>query len=192
MTFRQIASNLKVSVATAHKLHRLGMPTDSIEAAQEWVRERAKTKVTPASDTGTLAAKRGRKLDLECALLALRIERESLNTEFLEVGEVLQSVRRFLALSRLSLKLRADAAVERLAGESNPAKVSAILADVHGRAWLEATIGMHRQCRDDRMGAAIAATIRSEFCLLTEEKIEALGDELFGQGGRVDSAANLT
>ena len=174
MTFRQIASALKVSVATAHKLHKSGMPTDSIEAAQEWVRERAKA-APPASDTATLAAKRGRKLDLECRLLALKIERESLNTEFLEVGEVLQSVRRFLALSRLSLKLRADAAVERLAGESNPAKVSAILADVHGGAWLEATIGMHRQCRDDRMGGAIAATIKSEFTLITDATLAELG-----------------
>ena len=191
MSFRQIAAALKISTSTAHKLSRSGMPTNSIEAAQEWIRSRAKTTLT-ASDTATLAAKRGRKLDLECQLLALRIERESSNSEFLEVGEVLESVRRFLVLSHLSLKLRADAAVERLAGESDPVKVSATLGEIHGRAWLEATIGMHRQCRDDRMGAAIAATIRSEFCLLTEEKIEALGDELFGQGDRVDSAANLT
>lgn len=181
MTIRAIAAALKVSTSTAHKFSRGGMPTDSIEAAQEWVRERAKTKIAPPSDTASLAAKRGRKLDLECQLLALRIERESSNTEFLEVGEVLQSVRRFLVLSHLSLKMRADAAVERLAGEADPVKVSAILGEIHGGAWLEATIGMHRQCRDDRMGAAIAATIRSEFCLLDQEKIEALGEELFAR-----------
>ncbi len=191
MTIRAIASALKVSTSTAHKFTRAGMPTDSAEAAQEWVRERAKTKVTPASDTASLAAKRGRKLDLECQLLALRIERESSNTEFLEVNEVLQSVRRFLVLSHLSLKMRADAAVERLAGESDPMKIAATLGEIHGGAWLEATIGMHRQCRDDRMGAAIAATIRSEFCLLTEGKIKALGEELFGHADQVDSTAKL-
>jgi hypothetical protein len=190
MTIRSIASALKVSPSTAHKFTRAGMPTDTIEAAQAWVRERAKTRVTPVSDTASLAAKRGRKLDLECTLLALRIERESSNTEFLEVGEALQSVRRFLVLSHLSLKMRADAAVERLAGEADPAKIAAILGEIHGGAWLEATIGMHRQCRDDRMGAAIAATIRSEFCLLDEAKIEALGKELFGQADRVDTLAN--
>jgi hypothetical protein len=192
MTIRALAAALKVSPSTCHKFSRAGMPTDSAEAAQEWVRERARAKVAPVSDSASLAAKRGRKLDLECQLLALRIERESSNAEFLEVNEVLQSVRRFLVLSHLSLKMRADAAVERLAGESDPVKIAAILGEIHGGAWLEATIGMHRQCRDDRMGAAIAATIRSEFCLLDEERIRALGKELFGQGDRVDSTAKLT
>lgn len=190
MTIRQLAAALEVSTSTAHKLTKAGCPTTSIEAARAWLKERAKTRVTPTSDTASLTAKRGRKLDLECQLLALRIERESSNAEFLEVGEVLQSVRRFLVLSHLSLKMRSDAAVERLAGVDDPVEVTAILGEIHGGAWLEATIGMHRQCRDDRMGAAIAATIQSEFCLLTEEKIRALGEELFGQGDRVDTTAN--
>jgi hypothetical protein len=190
MTIRALATALKVSPSTAHKFSRAGMPLDSIEAAQAWVRERAKVKIAPPSDTSSLAAKRGRKLDLECQLLALRIERESSNAEFLEVGEVLQSVRRFLVLSHLSLKMRSDAAVERLAGASDPVKIAATLGEIHGGAWLEAVIGMHRQCRDDRMGAAIAATIRSEFVLLTEEKISQLGEELFGHADQVDSTAN--
>jgi hypothetical protein len=148
------------------------MPTDSIEAAQEWVKGRAKTAPT-ASDTATLSAKRGRKLDLECQLLALRIERESSNAEFLEVGEALASIQLFLTLSLIALKTRSDAATERLAGETNTARVAGILSDIHGGAWLQATTGMLRRCRQDRMAAAIAATIKNEFCLISDEILTA-------------------
>lgn len=168
MTFREIAAALKISVSTAHKLSRSGMPTDTIEAAQEWIRDRAKTAPT-ASDTATLAAKRGRKLDLECQLLALRIERESSNAEFLEVGEALASIRLFLTLTLIALKTRSDAATEQLAGETSTARVAGILSDIHSESWLQATTGMLRRCRQDRMAAAIAATIKTEFCLITDE-----------------------
>ena len=173
MTFREIAAALKISVSTAHKLSRTGMPTDSIEAAQAWIRDRAKT--APAgSDTATLAAKRGRKLDLECQLLALRIERESSTAEFLEVTEALASIRLFLTLSLIALKTRSDAAVEQLAGETNTARVAGILSDIHSEAWLQATTTMLRRCRQDRMAAAIAATIKAEFCLITDEILNAV------------------
>ena len=172
MTFRQIAAALKISPSTAHKFSRTGMPTDSIEAAREWIRSRAKT-APAASDTATLAAKRGRKLDLECQLLALRIERESSNAEFLEVSEALASIRLFLTLSLIALKTRSDAATECLAGETDTAKVAGILSDIHSEAWLQATTGMLRRCRQDRMAAAIAATIKSEFSLITDEILKA-------------------
>jgi len=174
MTFRQIASALKVSVATAHKLHKSGMPTDSAEAAQAWIKDRAKT-APAASDTATLAAKRGRKLDLECQLLALRIERESSNAEFLEVTEAIASIRLFLTLSLIGLKTRSDAAVERLAGETDFVRVATILGDIHSGAWLEAASTMMRRCRQDRMAAAIAATIKAEFTLITDETLSELG-----------------
>jgi hypothetical protein len=172
MTFRQIAAALKISASTAHKLAKSGMPTDSIEAAQEWIKDRAKTAPT-ASDTSTLAAKRGRKLDLECQLLALRIERESSNAEFLEVTEALASIKLFLTLSLIGLKTRSDAATEQLAGETSTARVAGILSDIHSEAWLKATTGMLRRCRQDRMAAAIAATIKNEFCLITDEILTA-------------------
>ena len=172
MTFREIAAALKISTSTAHKLSRTGMPTDTIEAAQAWIRDRAKA-APAASDTGTLAAKRGRKLDLECQLLALRIERESSNAEFLEVGEALASIRLFLTLSLITLKTRGDAAVEQLAGETNTARVAGILSDIHNEAWLQATTAMLRRCRQDRMAAAIAATVKSEFALITDEILKA-------------------
>ena len=172
MTFRQIAAALKISTSTAHKLSRTGMPTDTLEAAQAWIRDRAKTAPT-ASDTSTLAAKRGRKLDLECQLLALRIEREASNAEFLEVTEALASIRLFLTLSLIALKTRSGAAVEQLAGETNTARVAGILTDIHSEAWLQATAAMLRRCRQDRMAAAIAATIKTEFCLITDEILKA-------------------
>ena len=173
MTFREIAAALKISVSTAHKLSRSGMPTDSIEAAQEWIRDRAKSAPT-ASDAATLAANRGRKLDLECQLLALRIERESSNAEFLEVGEALASIRLFLTLSLIGLKTRSDAATEQLAGETSTARVAGILSDIHSESWLQATTAMLRRCRQDRMAAAIAATIKSEFSLITDEILNAV------------------
>ena len=172
MSFRQIAAALKISTSTAHKLSRSGMPTDSIEAAQAWIRDRAKTAPT-ASNTSTLAAKRGRKLDLECQLLALRIERESSTAEFLEVTEALASIRLFLTLSLIALKARSDAAVEQLAGETSTARVAGILSDIHSEAWLAATTTMLRRCRQDRMAAAIGATIKTEFCLITDEILSA-------------------
>jgi hypothetical protein len=185
MTIRQIATGIKVSPSTCHKFSRAGMPVDSIEAAKAWIKERAKAAPAPSTDTTNLTAKRGRKLDLECQLLSLRIERESSNAEFLEVGEALRSIRLFMVLLLLSLKMRGDAAVERLTGETNPAKVSGILQDIHGSAWLEGALGMHFQCREDRMGAAIAATIRSEFVKIDDEKIWQLGQEFFGDAAKV-------
>ena len=172
MTTRELSRGLGVAASTAHKLSRSGMPTDSIEAAQEWIRSRAKASPA-ASDTSTLATKRGRKLDLECQLLALRIERESSNTEFLEVSEALVSIRLFLTLSLIALKTRSDAATECLAGETDTAKVAGILSDIHSEAWLQATTGMLRRCRQDRMAAAIAATIKREFSLITDEILKA-------------------
>jgi hypothetical protein len=172
MTFRQIAAALKISASTAHKLAKSGMPTDSIKAAQEWIKDRAKTAPTP-SDTSTLAAKRGRKLDLECQLLALRIERASSNAEFLEVTEALASIKLFLTLSLIGLKTRSDAATEQLAGETSTARVAGILSDIHSEAWIEATTAMLRRCRQDRMAAAIAATIKNEFCLISDQILTA-------------------
>jgi hypothetical protein len=66
MTIRAIATAIKVSPSTCHKFSRAGMPTDSVEAAQAWIKERAKAAPAASTDTTNLTAKRGRKLDLEC------------------------------------------------------------------------------------------------------------------------------
>ena len=153
------------------------MPTDSIKAAQEWVRSRAKTSPA-ASDTATLAAKRGRKLDLECQLLALRIERESSNAEFLPVPEVLESVAIFMRFAHLALRARCDTLAETIAACTTPTETIRHLRTLCDEGWATSAVATAAQTQSTRMGRAIADLILERFPKATDEHLQAWAKSL--------------
>ena len=177
MSFRQIAAALKISVSTAHKLSRSGMPTDSIEAAQAWIRDRAKS-VPTASDTATLAAKRGRKLDLECQLLALRLERESSNAEFLPVPEVIEGVANFMRFAHLAMRMRCDLFADRLAACATPQEAVKALREFADESWATGAVGMAAQTQSTRMGRAIADLILERFPKASDAHLQSWAKSL--------------
>ena len=172
MTIRTLAQGLGVSTSTAHKFSKLGCPMDSIEAAKNWVRDRAQQAPPPsASATANLTEMRRQKLILECQLLSVRLEREQQNTEFLPVAEVLQAVRSFLKFAHINLKLRSDACTENIAAEGNPQRVAKLLKALVSEGWASGAAGMAAQCQNSRMSAAIGDTIRTEFSGITDEMV---------------------
>ena len=170
MTIRTLAQGLGVSTSTAHKFTKLGCPLDDLEAAKGWVRDRAQS-APPPNASATLTEQRRQKLILECQLLAIKIEREAANTEFLPVSEVLAAVRSFMKFAHINLKLRSDAATENIAAEGNPQKVARMLKALTSEGWAAGAAGMAAQCQNSRMSGAIADTIKSEFCGITDEMI---------------------
>jgi hypothetical protein len=172
MSIRKIAQALGVAPSTCHKFSKLGCPIDSIEAAKAWVRDRAQSAPPPSSSaTSTLTEQRRQKLILECQLLAIKIEREAANTEFLPVAEVLQAVRAFMKFAHINLKMRSDAGAEGIAAETSPQKVARMLKALASEGWASGAAGMAAQCQNSRMSAAIADTIKTEFCGITDEMV---------------------
>ena len=145
---------------------------DSIEGAKNWVRDRAQSAPAPSpSATANLTEQRRQKLILECQLLAIKIEREAANTEFLPVSEVLAAVRAFMKFAHINLKLRTDACTENIAAETSPQKVAKLLKALTSEGWASGAAGMAAQCQNSRMSAAIADVIKTEFCGITDEMI---------------------
>ena len=179
MSIRQIAQALGVAPSTCHKFGKLGCPMDSIEAAKAWVRDRAQQAPPPnASATATLTEQRRQKLILECQLLAIKIEREAANTEFLPVTEVLQAVRVFMRFAHLALRMRCDTFAERIAAESSPVGVIKLLRTLADEGWATGAAAMAAQAQSSRMAAAIAQTIQTEFVGIDDAQIEKWKAEL--------------
>ena len=179
MTIRTLAQGLGVSTSTAHKFTKLGCPLDDLEAAKGWVRDRAQSAPPPnASATATLTEQRRQKLILECQLLAIKIEREAANTEFLPVSEVLQAVRVFMRFAHLALRMRCDTFAERIAAESSPVGVIKLLRTLADEGWGTGAAAMAAQAQSSRMAAAIAQTIQTEFVGIDDAQIEKWKAEL--------------
>jgi hypothetical protein len=173
MTIRELASALKTSVSTAHKLKKAGCPTESAKAAQRWVAERSRQSGAEVSATASLSEMRRKKLELECRLLSIRVERERDDSEMLSSTECLEAVKTFCRFVLISARLRADSASERLAAASTPRAAAKILRELHDSSWVTAALGMANQAGDGRMKRMIAEMIRSEFVTVTEEQLAA-------------------
>jgi hypothetical protein len=179
MTIRSLAHGLGVSTSTAHKFSKLGCPLDDLEAAKGWVRDRAQSAPTPSpSATATLTEQRRQKLILECQLLAIKIEREAANTEFLPVSEVLQAVRVFMRFAHLALRMRCDTFAERIAAESSPVGVIKLLRTLADEGWATGAAAMAAQAQSSRMAAAISQTIQTEFVGVDDGQVEKWKAEL--------------
>jgi hypothetical protein len=179
MSIRKIAQALGVAPSTCHKFSKLGCPMDSIEAAKNWVRDRAQQAPPPnASATANLTEMRRQKLILECQLLAIKIEREAANTEFLPVSEVLQAVRVFMRFAHLALRMRCDTFAERIAAESSPVAVIKLIRTLADEGWATGAAAMAAQAQSSRMAAAISQTIQTEFVGVDDAQIEKWKAEL--------------
>ena len=185
MTIRELSKRLGVAVATGHKFSKAGCPVDSIENAREWVKGRAAN--PPPCDleaATTLTEKRGRKLDLECQLLAIRVEREAANAEFLPVPEVLEAVGTFMRFAHLALRARCDTFAETIAACTTPNETIRHLRTLCDEGWATGAVGMAAQTKSTRIGRAIADLIFERFPMATDEHLQAwaksLGFDLAG------------
>lgn len=170
MTHLELSKKLNCSKSNVQRMVSLGMPCSSEQAARQWIEARSKD-IPQAQAASTLAEQRRQKLILECQLLAIKIEREAANTEFLPVAEVLAAVRSFMKFAHINLKLRSDACTENIAAEGNPQKVARMLKALTSEGWASGAAGMAAQCQNSRMTAAIADTIKTEFCGITDAMI---------------------
>ena len=117
------------------------MPTTSEAEARQWIEARSRENPQAAA-ASTLAEQRREKIRLECALLALRLQREQDNCELLPASECLDAVRAFCRLALISLKQRIDASAERVSACSTPNEVHKQLSELTGESWITSSIGM--------------------------------------------------
>ena len=148
------------------------MPTDSEQAARAWIEQRSKEN-PQAVAASTLAEQRKEKIRLECALLALRLQREQENTELLPTKECLDAIRTFCRLALISLKTRIDASAERVAACQTPQAVHRELAELISESWITSSVGMALQVRNDRITRMTHEMIVSEFTKITPGIIES-------------------
>jgi hypothetical protein len=173
MSTREISKGLGVAVSTAHKFIKAGCPVNSIEAAREWVKARAHQPPPPPSETASLTEARRRKLELECQLLAIKVEREAANAEFLPVPEVLEAVRVFLRFAHLALRMRCETFAERAAAAQTPQQAISILRTLTDEGWATGAIAAAAQTPASRMKRAIADLILEQFPKATDADLRA-------------------
>ncbi len=155
----------------------LGMPCSSEQAARQWIEARSKDN-PQAQAAQTLAEQRKEKIRLECALLALRLQREQDDTELLPTKECLDAIRAFCRLSLISLKQRIDSSAERVSACTTPNEVHRELSELVTESWIGSSIGMSIQIKNDRITRMTHEMIQGEFVKISPAMIE---------GWRVDS-----
>ena len=148
------------------------MPTASEAEARQWIEQRSREN-PQAVAASTLAEQRREKIRLECALLALRLQREQENTELLPTKECLDAIRTFCRLSLISLKARIDASAERVAACTTPQAVHKELSELITESWITSAIGMSIQIKNDRISRMTNEMIVSEFVKITPAMIES-------------------
>ena len=177
VTHLELSRKLSCSKSNIQRLSALGMPTASEAEARAWIEQRSKDN-PQAQAAQTLAEQRREKIRLECALLALRLQREQENTELLPTKECLDAIKTFCRLSLIALKQRIDASAERVAACQTPQAVHRELSELTSESWITASIGMALQIKNDRISRMTHEMIVSEFVKITPAMIE---------GWRVDS-----
>ena len=150
----------------------LGMPTDSEQAARSWIEQRSKEN-PQAQAAQTLAEQRKEKIRLECALLALRLQREQDNCELLPASECLDAVRAFLRFCLINLKQKVDASAERVSACSTPQEVHKQLSELTSESWIVSALWMAQQTKNVRLARLMREVITSEFVLIDAQMIES-------------------
>ena len=172
MTQNELGKKLNTSKSNVQRMASLGMPTDSEQAARQWIEQRSREN-PQAVAASTLAEQRREKIRLECALLALRLQREQENTELLPTKECLDAIRTFCRLALISLKQRIDASAERVAACTTPQAVHKELSEHITESWITSAIGMSLQIKNDRITRMSHEMIVSEFTKITPGIIES-------------------
>ena len=150
----------------------------SLEEAKTWLKARAANSQASGGSPTTLTEKRGRKLDLECALLAIRLERESSNSEFLPVPEVLEAVAIFMRFAHLALRARCDTFAETIAACTTPNETIRYLRTLCDEGWATGAVAMAGQTKTTRMGRAIADLIHERFPKSTDANLQSWAKSL--------------
>ena len=171
-THAEIGKGLGVSRSYASRLIREGMPDHDITAAKDWIERRA-AETGATTTAATLVDQRKEKLRLECALLALRLQRESDGVEFLPADQVTGGIRNFLKFAMLAMKYRADENAERLAAASTPQETIKILRPLLLESWATGVCAMLGQTElDKRLITAVRRLVEAEFSGITEDQID--------------------
>lgn len=150
----------------------------SLEEAKTWLKARAANSQAFGGSPTTLTEKRGRKLDLECALLAIRVEREASNAEFLPVPEVIEGVANFMRFAHIALRMRCDLFADRLAACTTPQEAVKALREFADEAWATGAVAMAAQTKSTRMGRAIADLIHERFPKSTDVNLQSCAKSL--------------
>ena len=172
MTQNELSKKLNTSKSNIQRMASLGMPTDSEQAARQWIEQRSREN-PQAVAASTLAEQRREKIRLECALLSLRLQREQDDSELLPTTECLAAIRTFCRLSLISLKQRIDSSAERVAACTTPNQVHRQLEELVTESWITSAIGMSIQIKNDRISRMTHEMIVSEFVKITPAMIEA-------------------
>ena len=183
MTHLELSKKLNCSKSNIQRMASLGMPTDSEAAARQWIEARSREN-PQAVAASTLAEQRREKIRLECALLALRLQREQDNCELLPASECLSAVRAFLRFSLINLKQKVDASAERVSACSTPQEVHKQLSELTSESWILSALSMAQQTKNVRLARMMREAISSEFVLIDAKAIESWI-------GEVDSATSL-
>ena len=151
----------------------------SIEEARTWLKARAaNSQASGGSPAATLTEKRGRKLDLECALLAIRVDREASNAEFLPVPEVIEGVANFMRFAHIALRMRCDLFADRLAACTTPQEAVKALREFADESWATGAVAMAGQTQSTRMGRAIGTLILERFPKSTDANLQSWAKSL--------------
>ena len=150
----------------------------SLEEAKTWLKTRAAHSQSFGGSPTTLTEKRGRKLDLECALLAIRVEREASNAEFLPVPEVIEGVANFMRFAHLAMRMRCDLFADRLAACATPQEAVKALREFADESWAISAVAMAAQTQRTRMGRAIADLILERFSKVNDQTLQAWAKSL--------------
>ncbi len=171
-THDTIAKNLGVSRSYASRLIREGMPDNDTEAAKRWIEKRA-AETGATTSSSTLADQRREKLRLECCLLALRLQRESDNVQYLPAASVTDCVRTFSRLALIAMRYRAEEHAEALAATTTPNQAVKITRNLLLESWLTGICGMLGQLQlDGRLVAAVKTLVREEFAGIDDDQVE--------------------
>lgn len=168
-----LAAGLGISRSYASRLARQGMPVESVAAAKKWIEAQA-AESGALSAASTLADQRKEKLRLECALLALRLQRESDNIELLPADQVTGAIRGFLRFAAIAMRFRADEHAEPLAATTTPAHALQILRKMLLESWATGVVAMLGQIElDKRIVNSIRKLVSEEFVGMSEADIDA-------------------
>ena len=177
MSHNEIAKGLKISRSYFSRLAREGCPTSSIKAARDWIAARTAA-IGKAPAPQTLNDARMKKLLLECSILQIRLERESSNSEFLPVPEVLEAVAIFMRFAHLALRARCDTFAETIAACTTPNETIRHLRTLCDEGWATGAVAMAGQTKSTRMGRAIADLILERFSKASDQTLQTWAKSL--------------
>ena len=163
-----MAEKLGVSRSYVSRLSKLGMPLHSPDSARSWIADRANE--TGVAAATTLAEQRREKIRLECALLALRLERERTNAELLPAADCVATVKLGFRFALLALKARCEEFAEPLAAATTPHEAVRLLRRMACEGWLTGCVGTLAQAAPEpRLANAIRSMVQNEFVGVTDE-----------------------